>query len=127
VLGDHKSIWRGGDYPTTLVIVNTTFAAKNPDLVRAFLRAHVASVRFVNTSRPAAQTAIRRQLERLTGEQVDVRVIQRALSRTVISTEFNQTALREYGELNREAGYARALPDLSKLVNLDFLKTAGGR
>ncbi|WP_045233704.1 aliphatic sulfonate ABC transporter substrate-binding protein [Deinococcus pimensis] len=124
LVGDQKTVWRGGDYPTTLVIVNTTFAAKNPELVRAFLRAHAASVKFVNTNRPAAQAAISRQLEKLTGEKIDARVLQRALARTEITTNFNLDALKEYGDLNKEAGYARTLPDFTKLVNLDYLKSA---
>ncbi|PYE56603.1 ABC transporter substrate-binding protein [Deinococcus yavapaiensis] len=127
VVGSEKTIWRGGDYPTTLMIVNTKFAAQNPDLVKAMLRAHLAAVRFVNTSKPAAQTAIARKLKELTGESVDARVLQRALARTEITASFDLDALKEYGELNKEAGYTRTLPDWEKLVNLELLKSLGGR
>lgn len=127
VVGSHKSIWRDGDYPTTLLVVNTQFATKNPDLVRAFLRGHVAAVRFVNTSRPAAQASIARQLQKLTGEKIDARVLQRALARTQISIDFNLEALREYGDLNKEAGYTRTLPEWAKLVDLGLVKSIGGR
>lgn len=127
VVGNQKTIWRGGDYPTTLMIVNTKFAAQNPDLVKAMLRAHLAAVRFVNTSKPAAQAAIARKLKELTGESVDARVLQRALARTEVTATFDLDALKEYGDLNKEAGYTRSLPDWDKLVNLDLVKSLGGR
>ncbi|MFC4453075.1 aliphatic sulfonate ABC transporter substrate-binding protein [Deinococcus sonorensis] len=126
---DEKAIWRNGDYPTAVVIVNTKFAAANPELVKAFLKAHLSAVAFIKKNPPAAQQAISRQLEKLTGQKVAPLVLQRALSRTQISADLNQDALREYADLNKEAGYTREVPDLSKVVNLSVLKSlqTGGK
>jgi len=55
---------------------------------------------------------------------VDPLVLQRALKRTQISVNFNLDALKEYADLNKEAGFVRDLPDFGKLVNLEPLKAA---
>ena len=124
IVGSERTIWRDGNYPTTLVVVNTKFAAHNPELVKAFLRGHLNAVHFVNTQRPAALRSIARELEKLTGKKVNERVLQRALARTRVSAEFNLDALREYAIINRQAGYTRTLPQWENFVNLQPLRSA---
>ena len=121
---DEKAIWRGGNYPSAVVIVNTQFAADNPQLVQAFVKAHLNAINFILKNTPAAQTAISSQLLKLTGQKVNALVLQRALSRTRITADIDIDALKEYADLNREAGYAREVPDLSKAVNLTYLNAA---
>ena len=122
LVGNEKTVWRGGDYPTTVVVVNTQFALENPETVRAFLRGHVKAVNFVNSSGAAAQTTIAKKLLELTKQKVDPKGLARALKRTRISVNFSLDALKEYADLNREAGFIRDLPDFGKLVNLEYLK-----
>ena len=122
LIGTEKTVWRGGDYPTTVVVVNTKFALENSELVKAFLRGHVKAVKFINQNGPAAQTSIAKKLLELTGQKIDPRQLQRALKRTQITVNFSLDALKEYADLNREAGFIRDLPDFGKLVNLEYLK-----
>lgn len=116
VIGDEKTVWRGGKYPTTILIVNTKFAQANPALVAAFLKAHTDAVDFLNKSPAAAQAAINAQLFKLTGEKMDARVLQRAFARTKFTTTLDPEALKEYAALNVEAGYARSAPDLTPFI-----------
>ncbi len=124
LVGDEKTVWRGGDYPTTVVVVNTKFALENPDVVLAFLRGHVKAVKFISANGPAAQTVIAKKLLELTKQKVDPKQLQRALKRTRITVEFNLDALKEYADLNKEAGFVRDLPDFGKMVNLEPLRAA---
>ena len=121
---DEKAIWRGGNYPSAVLIVNTQFAADNPQLVQAFVKAHLSAVTFILKNTPAAQSAISAQLFKLTGQKVNALVLQRALSRTRLTADVDMDALKDYADLNREAGYAREVPDLSKVVNLTYLNAA---
>lgn len=116
LIGDEKSVWRGGKYPTAIVIVNTKFAAANPALVTAFLKAHTDAVNFLTKSPAAAQASVNNALQKLTGEKLDARVLQRAFARTKFTTTLNLDALKEYAALNVEAGYARSVPDLSSFI-----------
>ncbi|GAA5511934.1 taurine-binding periplasmic protein [Deinococcus carri] len=122
LIGSEKTVWRGGQYPTTLLIVNTKFAQANPTLVTAFLKAHADAVAFINKKPAAAQTAINNQLARLTGQKLDPRVLQRAFTRTRFTTGLDLNALNEYAALNVEAGYARNVPDLKAFLSPSLLK-----
>ncbi|UBV43530.1 ABC transporter substrate-binding protein [Deinococcus taeanensis] len=116
VIGTEKTVWREGRYPTTIVIVNAKFAAANPQLVTAFLKAHADTVAFINRSPAAAQAAVNAQLQKLTGTSLDLRVLQRAFARTRFTTALDLAALKEYAALNVEAGYARSAPDLTPFL-----------
>ena len=127
LVGDEKTVWRDGNYPTTVVIVNTKFAAENPELVKAFLKAHLQALTLIQKSPAAASLAVNAKLAELTGQKLDPRVLQRAFKRTLFTSTVDLDALKEYGALNQEAGYARRLPDWGQLVNLDLLKSLGGK
>ncbi|WP_019008058.1 ABC transporter substrate-binding protein [Deinococcus aquatilis] len=116
IIGNEKTVWRDGKYPTTIVIVNTKFAQANPQLVAAFLKAHTDAVAFLNKSPAAAQAAVNAQLLKLTGAKIDPRVMQRAFARTRFTTALDLEALKDYSALNVEAGYARTAPDLSQFL-----------
>ena len=113
VIGTEKTVWRGGRYPTAIVIVNAKFAQANPALVAAFLKAHTDAVTYLNKSPAAAQTVVNTKLEKLTGAKLDLRVLQRAFARTRFTTSLDPEAMKEYSALNVEAGYARSAPDLT--------------
>ncbi|WP_161882867.1 ABC transporter substrate-binding protein [Deinococcus alpinitundrae] len=127
VLGDEKSIWRGGKYPSAVVIVNTKFAQANPEIVKGFLKAHLQAVNFMVKSPVAAQAAISSELLKLTSQKVDARVLQRALKRTQITSDIDIDALKDYGQLSLAAGYTRTLPDFGTLVDLSVLKSLSGK
>lgn len=116
VIGTEKTVWRGGRYPTTILIVNAKFAQTNPALVSAFLKAHTEVVAFLKRAPAAAQTVVNRHLEELTGVRLDPRVLQRAFARTQFTTTLDPDALRDYAALNVEAGYARSAPDLTPFL-----------
>ncbi|KEF33308.1 ABC transporter substrate-binding protein [Deinococcus sp. RL] len=118
LIGNEKTVWRGGQYPTTLVIVNTRFAQANPTLLANFLKAHADAVAYLNKNPAAARTLINAQLDKLTGQKIDLRVLQRAMTRTRFTTALDLDALTEYAALNVEAGYARSVPDLRSFVRL---------
>lgn len=116
VIGSEKTIWRDGKYPTTLLVASTRFVQQNPKLITAFLAAHNDAVTYLNRSPAAAQTLINRQLDKLTGAPLNLRVLQRALNRTAFTTTLNLAALNEYADLNVEAGYARSVPNLASFI-----------
>ena len=56
VLVDEKDLWDGsltgkpGEFPTTILIVNKKFAADHPDTVKALLKGHAESVKWLNSA-----------------------------------------------------------------------------
>ena len=127
VVGDEKTVWRGGKYPSAVVIVNTKFAQANPEIVKGFLRAHMQAVNFMVKSPVAAQTSISNELYKLTNQRIDPRVLQLALKRTKITLNVDPEAVKEYGALSVAAGYTRELPDFGALIDLSVLRGLGGK
>lgn len=121
VIVNEKNVWRGGDYPAAVVIVNTKFAQANPEIVKGFLRAHLQAINYLNTSPVAAQLAVSSALLELSRQKLDPRVLQRALSRTKFTADVDVAALKEFAQLNIAAGYSRKTPDFETLVDLKTL------
>lgn len=121
---NEKGIWAGGNYTTTVLVVNTRFAQQNPGAVKALLRGHVASIKYIGKSNAAAQKAIAEQIYAFTGKRPNTAELFKALARTKVTSAINLKTLGEYAQLNKEAGFARAVPDLGKLVNLSVLNAA---
>ena len=64
VLVDEKDLWDGtgtgkpGEFPTTVLIVNRTFAANHPDTVKALLAGHAKSVAWLNEAPEQEKAAV---------------------------------------------------------------------
>ncbi len=123
VVGDEKAVWRNGNYPSAVVIVNTKFAQANPEIVKGFLRAHLQAIRFINKSPAAAEVSVSSALLKLANQKLDARVLQLALKRTRFTSNVDLEALKAYGQLNMAAGYSRKLPDFGALLDLTLLNS----
>ncbi|ADV67456.1 aliphatic sulfonates family ABC transporter, periplasmic ligand-binding protein [Deinococcus maricopensis DSM 21211] len=123
LLVNEKGIWNGGDYTTTVLVVNTQYAKKNPEAVKDLLRGHLAAINFIRGSNAGAQKAISDQIYAFTGQRPDRDTLFKGLARTKITWDINLKTLGEYAQLNKEAGFARDVPDLARFVDLDLVRS----
>ncbi|HEX9978156.1 MAG TPA: ABC transporter substrate-binding protein [Acidimicrobiia bacterium] len=75
VLVDERDLWPNGQFVTTHVIVRAEFLEQHPDLVEAFLRAHVRAVDFANDHPAEAQADVADQILAITGQELAADVI----------------------------------------------------
>jgi NitT/TauT family transport system substrate-binding protein len=78
VLVDEKSLWPGGNFVTTQLVVRTEFLKAHPDAVKRLLAGHVAATDYVNEHPTEAQTAANAEIERITGKKLAPGVITNA-------------------------------------------------
>lgn len=123
LIANEKAIWNGGDYTTTVLTVNPKYAQQNPDAVKALLRGHLAAISYIQKSNAGAQKAIADQIYTFTGKRPNAAELFRALARTRVTWDINLKTLGEYAQLNKEAGFARDVPDLNKFVDLSLIKS----
>ena len=123
LIANEKAIWNGGDYTTTVLTVNPKYAQQNPDAVKALLRGHLAAISYIQKSNAGAQKAIADQIYTFTGKRPNSAELFRALARTRVTWDINLKTLGEYAQLNKEAGFARDVPDLNKFVDLSLIKS----
>ncbi|WP_045234147.1 ABC transporter substrate-binding protein, partial [Deinococcus pimensis] len=119
---NEKQIWKGGDYTTTVLVGSTRFMSQNPELTQAVLRGHLAGIAYIRKSNAAAQKAVSDEIFEITRQRPDRDVLFKALARTRVTDEIELDKLAEYAVLNKEAGFARDVPDLSKFVNLSMIR-----
>ena len=103
VLVDEASLWPDGRFPTTELVVATSFLDRHPDAVRRLVAGNVAAVDWLNTQGSAARAAVNDGIRRLT---------QSALSPTVLADAWSHltfTADPLAALLQREADDAAAV------------------
>ncbi|SER64812.1 ABC transporter substrate-binding protein [Actinokineospora terrae] len=98
VLLDEKDLWPGGEFPTTVLIVSTTFLNDHPETVKGLLKGLVASVDYTKKDTAGAKTAVNAQLKALTGKELNAATIDRAFTNLSFTLD----------------PYAALLPQLSK-------------
>ncbi|WP_261665398.1 ABC transporter substrate-binding protein [Deinococcus sp. Marseille-Q6407] len=123
LLVDEKGIWANGDYTTTVLVVNSDYAEKYPGTLQALLKAHRQAVAFVKDQPDEARAAVARQVEAMTGKRPSDADLKKALGRTQVTWDINQTTLAEYAQLNQEAGFSRQVPDLNKMLDLSVVRS----
>lgn len=99
ILLDEKEVWRNGEYPVALVIVNADFMKKNPQYVEAFLEAHDKVTSIINNDYEAAQDIINQELLNLTGKNLDGDVLSEAFSRLRVTSNIELEVMEEFIEI----------------------------
>jgi NitT/TauT family transport system substrate-binding protein len=74
-LVDEATLWPGGKFVVTCLIVRTEFQKKHPDLVKKLLQAQVESTDYINEHKADAETAANAELKALTGKPLSQDVL----------------------------------------------------
>lgn len=78
VLVDERSLWPQGQFVTTNIIARTEFVQDHPDLVRAFVDAHLDALGRIEADPDAAQTAVAGQIRKITEQEIAPAVLKSA-------------------------------------------------
>jgi len=75
VLVDEKSLWPGGKFVTTNIVVRQAFLDEHPDIVEAFLAANVQSIAFMKKDPKQSKVDFNAGLLALTGSNYDAAIL----------------------------------------------------
>jgi len=75
VLVDEASLWPGGKYTTTVVLVRKAFMDEHPDIVKKFLQAHIEAIDAMNADPTDAQTTVNSAIAKITGKALKPAVL----------------------------------------------------
>jgi NitT/TauT family transport system substrate-binding protein len=98
VLVDEKSLWPGGKFVTTHVIVRTRFLEQHPDLVAALLRAHVRAIDFLNAEPAKSREIVNAGIAKVAGKALPAAVIERAWGNLSFTVDPIAASLRKSAE-----------------------------
>jgi len=120
---DERDLWPDGRFATGLVVAGRRVLERRPELVRAFLRGHVAVTRRLAAAPDRGATEISRELKRLTGQGLSPQVVALALSRTEPTWDPLRASVVELARAQKRLGFVES-DDVSGLFDDRFLREA---
>lgn len=118
VLLDERTLWPGGRFPTTVLIVRTDFLKQYPGTVRALLRGHLAALDVARTDEAKAKTLVNQGLKKLTGKELPGPVIDRAFDNITLDADPLAATFPQLAKDSVTAGITKEAADLTGFVDL---------
>ncbi|MBL8094697.1 MAG: ABC transporter substrate-binding protein [Anaerolineales bacterium] len=118
---DERDLWPNGDFVTTHIIVSTAFLEAHPDIIRNWLRAHVAITQWELEHPDEAKAAVNAEIERITGRKLPDAVLEQAWTRLRVTWDPIAPSLTTAAESAFTAGFLNEKPDLTGIYDLTLL------
>lgn len=87
VLVNEADLWEGGQFATTILIVNQQFLAAHPETIEALLAGNLAAVEWLNTHPGEAAAAVNTALKSTAGKELPADVIERSLGELAFTVD----------------------------------------
>ncbi|MBN1437906.1 MAG: ABC transporter substrate-binding protein [Anaerolineales bacterium] len=120
---DERGLWTetDGEFVTAHVIVNAEFLAAHPDLVKAWIQAHVEVTRWALENPAEAQDLLNAEIEKLTGKKLPAEVLSMAWGRMTVTWDPISASLFASAQSAHEAGFLKEEPKLDGIYDLTLL------
>ncbi len=121
ILVDERDLWPGGKFVTAHLIVSAKFLTANPEIVRAWLQAHVEVTQWINAHPADAKALVNSEIARLTGKALAPAVLDDAYGRMEVTYDPIRSSLNTSAQWAFEAGFLDTKPDLKNIYDLKLL------
>lgn len=121
VLLDEKTLWPGGKFVTTHLIVRTEFLEKYPDTVKALLEGQAVTNDWITKNPEDAKTTVNSEIERITTKPLKQEVLDRAWSNIEITSDPVAASLKKSADDAIAAGLLDEV-DLKGIYDLTLLR-----
>ena len=115
---DERDLWPNGEFVTANIIVSAAFLKAHPNLVKAFLQAHVEITLWEQQNPDQAEQLVNDQIKALTGKALPKEVIDGAWGRLHVTYDPVSSSLVKSAESAYKAGFLKSNPDLSGIYDL---------
>jgi NitT/TauT family transport system substrate-binding protein len=120
LLVNEGTLWGGGKFLTTTVIVRTAFLKDHPDVVKNFLKGHVDATNYINENPTQAQQAANQAIAQLTGKALSNAVVTAAWQNLTFTWDPLAATLRKEATDAQSVGLLQN-PNLKGLVDVVLL------
>ena len=129
VLVDERTLWPGGRFITTLVLVRTAFLRDHPDVVARFLRGHLRAIDWTNAEPAAARDTVNAGIAAVVGRSLPPAVLERAWGTLAFTADPIASSLHLSAQHAVEVGLLQPvqLTGIFDLAPLNAMLTAANR
>jgi NitT/TauT family transport system substrate-binding protein len=120
VLVDEKTLWPGGKFVTTHLIVRTEFLERFPQTVKALLEGQVDTLEWIGKNSAEAKTTVNAEIKRITGKALQDTVLDRAWSNIELTNDPVAASLKKSADDAIGAGLLKTV-DLKGIYDLRLL------
>lgn len=119
---DERTLWPGGDFVTTHLVVRTSFLKDHPDVVENLLKANVEITQWINQNPEEAKRIVNDGIKQLTGAALSQEVLNESWSHMKVTYDPIATSLRQSADEAYALGFlGTRKPDLANIYALDLL------
>jgi NitT/TauT family transport system substrate-binding protein len=121
---DEKTLWPGGKFITTNLLVSSGYLAAHPHVVKDLVKGNVDSIRFIQQNAPQAATLANKELATLGGKSLDPGVLQAAWSEITFSWDPVASSLLANAQHEQALGDIDSVPsNLTTIYKLSDLNS----
>ncbi|MEU5690511.1 ABC transporter substrate-binding protein [Actinosynnema sp. NPDC020468] len=121
VLLDEKTLWDGGKFPTTVLIVRTEFLRDHPQTVEALLKGLVASTDYATGNKADAKKVVNESLKKLTGKALGDPVLDRAFEGIELTVDPLAKTFPQLAKDAVTAGVSKEAADVKGIADFTLL------
>jgi NitT/TauT family transport system substrate-binding protein len=121
VLVDERTLWPGGQFVTTQLIVRTPFLKEHPDVVQHLLEGQVAATDFINANPAEAKTLLNQGIQKLTTKPLPQAVLDAAWPNMTFTNDPIASSLRKGADNAKAVGLLDANTKLDGIYDLTLL------
>ncbi len=118
VLVNEASLWPGGQFVTTELVVTQKFLSEHPAVVSDLLKGQIEANSFIATDQSAAEAAANAELASLTGEGLKAKVLAAAFAQVTFTNNPIETSLLTDAQHAVDVGLLSPVKDLSAIYDL---------
>jgi NitT/TauT family transport system substrate-binding protein len=118
VLVNEASLWPGGQFVTTNLVVTQSFLAAHPGTVTGLLKGQIQANSFIAASRPAAEAAANAELAAVSGKALKQSVLAASFAQITFTNDPIASSLITDAQHAADVGLLKPVPDLGAIYDL---------
>jgi len=119
---EESTLWPEGQYVTTHLVVNKQFLARNREVMKKLLGAHIEVTEAINADKSAAGKILNAELKKETGKALPEAVVAKAMTRVKFTWDPISSSLFKSAEAAHQIGFLRQKPELTGIYELGLLE-----
>jgi NitT/TauT family transport system substrate-binding protein len=121
---DERSLWPGGQFATTIVVVRQAFYRAYPDIVQHFLQAEIDTVEYIRSHQANAEQLVNAQIKAISGSLLQSNELSLAFQGIEFTYDPLVSTINQQADRLYASGFLDSKPDLTGFMTLALLNAA---